>query len=349
MIDLSQGISKVLAGLIRSIDSIRQVPRRVHERSIPSARRTHGDIPPSQSPGAATRPLPSTATPTARPGSTPAPGGHQGQGDQTLREYLQDKPQRSGSLAINANTTMDALVEEYFARIERLVRAGNRSPDTLKLYRGHWPDHLAPAVGALAIAEADVYRLDSLLIELRERHSIAIEEGQLDEHLTWPHGGPFQLDHPRRREVGAKHRAVSDSEQRDYAVPPSLPARRPSARSDGDALYAPTVILRFTWMDQIPPPYRGRILVMSPPHTVVGDGRMVMSKHGGNNFRSKHTRRLVSVIRAAGGTVTVTARGHLWVRGPTGIALLGSDPPRHGRGRANLVSTVRRHAGIAVK
>lgn len=88
-----------------------------------------------------------------------------------LREYLKAKPQRTSSLAITASTTMDALAKEYFARLDRLVKAGNRSASTLRLYRGHWRNHIAPAVGALTIAEADVHRLDSLLVDLREHSS----------------------------------------------------------------------------------------------------------------------------------------------------------------------------------
>lgn len=89
-----------------------------------------------------------------------------------LRRYFTEKAAPpSGSQAITASTRMTDLAAEYFERMEKRVEAGDRSPNTLRLYRGYWDNHVAPAVGGLSVAEADVHRLDSLLVALRQRHS----------------------------------------------------------------------------------------------------------------------------------------------------------------------------------
>lgn len=89
-----------------------------------------------------------------------------------LKRYLTGKPARQAATgAITADTRMPVLAEEFLARIDRLADAGDRSPGTARLYRGHWANYIRPAVEGLTVAECDVHRLDSLLVELRQRHS----------------------------------------------------------------------------------------------------------------------------------------------------------------------------------
>jgi hypothetical protein len=64
--------------------------------------------------------------------------------------------------------------------------------------------------------------------------------------------------------------------------------------------------------------------------------------------RSKETRELVSAIERAGGCVVITARGHLKVTGPAGLAIVGSAKPTGQRCRANMLAALRRHAGLDV-
>lgn len=65
-------------------------------------------------------------------------------------------------------------------------------------------------------------------------------------------------------------------------------------------------------------------------------------------YRSKHARDICKAVRAAGGTVAVTANGHLLVRGPGGLATVGSSGDSW-RATANAVSTIKRCAGLDVR
>lgn len=91
----------------------------------------------------------------------------------TLKRFLAEKPTRTGTAAgqLTRDTPMTELGEMFLARVDRLVDAGDRSPRTAELYRGHWRRHIRPAVDGLTVGECDVARLDALLSGLRERHS----------------------------------------------------------------------------------------------------------------------------------------------------------------------------------
>jgi hypothetical protein len=65
--------------------------------------------------------------------------------------------------------------------------------------------------------------------------------------------------------------------------------------------------------------------------------------------RSKETRKLITAIEQAGGSVTVTARGHLKVLGPGGLAIVGSASPTGRHDRENTLTTLRRHAGLDIQ
>jgi hypothetical protein len=64
-------------------------------------------------------------------------------------------------------------------------------------------------------------------------------------------------------------------------------------------------------------------------------------------WRSKETRALVREVTRAGGVVARTARGHLKVTGPAGVAFVGSPATGQSAGtRANALADIRREAGL---
>lgn len=59
--------------------------------------------------------------------------------------------------------------------------------------------------------------------------------------------------------------------------------------------------------------------------------------------------KLIRAIQRAGGSVELTARNHLKVTGPDGVAIIA--PPGRGAGNrqeANARATLRRYAGVAL-
>lgn len=79
-----------------------------------------------------------------------------------------------GTGRIHAGTTMSTLAADYFTTLEEEVRNGDRSPGTVRLYRGHWRNHGDPALGALTLAEADVQTIDKFLLDLRRTRSATV-------------------------------------------------------------------------------------------------------------------------------------------------------------------------------
>lgn len=76
---------------------------------------------------------------------------------------------------------------------------------------------------------------------------------------------------------------------------------------------------------------------------------MKQRRHPGRTVRSKETRALISAIKAAGGTVVLTTRGHLKATGPDGFAIVGSSSQKNDRhGRANAIRDLRKYAGLDV-
>lgn len=92
--------------------------------------------------------------------------------ERELKRHLASKSRPADATrTLTAGTRMNDLAEEYFERLERFVQSGDRSPNTLKLYRNAWDRHGLPALGGLAIHETGTQRVDRLLIDLRSRHS----------------------------------------------------------------------------------------------------------------------------------------------------------------------------------
>lgn len=59
--------------------------------------------------------------------------------------------------------------------------------------------------------------------------------------------------------------------------------------------------------------------------------------------------RIIRAVQAAGGEVRVTAKGHLQVRGPRGIAIIAPAPGGYGHGIGNTLSLLRRAAGLEIE
>jgi hypothetical protein len=57
---------------------------------------------------------------------------------------------------------------------------------------------------------------------------------------------------------------------------------------------------------------------------------------------------IIKAVKAAGGQVEITAKGHIRVKGPAGVAIVPSAPSARGYGKANLRGTLRREAGIEI-
>jgi hypothetical protein len=69
-------------------------------------------------------------------------------------------------------------------------------------------------------------------------------------------------------------------------------------------------------------------------------------------WRSPQAREIAKRVTRAGGTVERTAKGHLKVTGPAGIAFVASDPPsgmQGGRAWLNTLATIERETGLVLK
>jgi integrase len=65
--------------------------------------------------------------------------------------------------AIGPHTRIRDLAERWFAGVQADVKAGDRSPNTARLYRHYLDRHILPGVGALRLREATVARLDEFV------------------------------------------------------------------------------------------------------------------------------------------------------------------------------------------
>jgi len=88
-----------------------------------------------------------------------------------LKQALATKTQLAeGRGRINSRTRMNVLASDYFDELAERVAQADLSPGTVRLYRSHWDNHGNPALGELAVVEADVQTLDRFLRKLR-KHS----------------------------------------------------------------------------------------------------------------------------------------------------------------------------------
>lgn len=73
---------------------------------------------------------------------------------------------RGGDIGPTARLRMVA--DRWLARLARRVDDGNRSPNTLALYRHTWTNHIAPRAGDWRLDRIDVQRVDRLLTEITD-------------------------------------------------------------------------------------------------------------------------------------------------------------------------------------
>ena len=60
-------------------------------------------------------------------------------------------------------TRLREVAERWFADVQAEVQAGEKSPNTARLYRGYLDRHIIPGIGALRLSEASVPRLDEFI------------------------------------------------------------------------------------------------------------------------------------------------------------------------------------------
>lgn len=74
---------------------------------------------------------------------------------------------------------------------------------------------------------------------------------------------------------------------------------------------------------------------------------MAMKKRGSTGRgRSKEARDIERAVVAAGGTVERTGQGHLKIKGPTGVAIVASDPGSNAM--RTTLRTIERQAGLVL-
>lgn len=62
--------------------------------------------------------------------------------------------------------------------------------------------------------------------------------------------------------------------------------------------------------------------------------------------RRKEAMAIIKAVEAAGGSVTLTAKGHLRVTGPLGLAIVASDPANNSMRQS--IETIRKYAGLTI-
>jgi integrase len=90
-----------------------------------------------------------------------------------LLDALAERPGFSGA-EITAESTITEAAQVWLAEIDRKVTEGMGAPNTARLYRSAWENHVQPGVGALRLREATVPRLDAFVVGMRQHHEAAI-------------------------------------------------------------------------------------------------------------------------------------------------------------------------------
>jgi integrase len=85
-----------------------------------------------------------------------------------LIEAIGNRP-AFGDSEITAESTLTATAEAYFEQLERGVRDGQRSYNTLRIYRSVWANEVGISVGKLRVREATTSRLNAYLVSTRDR------------------------------------------------------------------------------------------------------------------------------------------------------------------------------------
>jgi integrase len=90
-----------------------------------------------------------------------------------LLEAIADRPGFSGGSITGESTITDAATA-WLADVDRKVAEGMGAPNTARLYRSAWENHVQPGVGALRLREATVPRMDAFIVGMRTHHEAAI-------------------------------------------------------------------------------------------------------------------------------------------------------------------------------
>lgn len=100
-----------------------------------------------------------------------------GTSDAGARQLLITALSERGRAARDGEITADSTVRElgalWLGEIERAVKLGKRSPNTLALYRLQYDRHVRDGVGRLRVRELSTGRLDRFVVEVHDRHGTA--------------------------------------------------------------------------------------------------------------------------------------------------------------------------------
>lgn len=95
--------------------------------------------------------------------------------NKAVQQALADRPGFSHS-GIDSDTRVRVVAEQWLARTEAKVEQGALAPNTARVYRSVWTNHLAVAVGELRVREATAGRLDDFLVTLRAHQSASVTQ-----------------------------------------------------------------------------------------------------------------------------------------------------------------------------
>lgn len=91
--------------------------------------------------------------------------------EQRLKEAMAALSSEAHSSDVSSSTRMAKVAELWVAELEREERLGDRSPSTLRLYRGHLGNWVLPAVGELQARELTVTACDRLVKKVQDATS----------------------------------------------------------------------------------------------------------------------------------------------------------------------------------
>ncbi|MFC5996896.1 tyrosine-type recombinase/integrase [Pseudonocardia hispaniensis] len=91
----------------------------------------------------------------------------------SLQHALDTRPGFGGS-DLSGDSPLREVAARWMADIDAQVAAGDRAPNTARVYRGVVRRHVTPALGELRAREATVTRLDGFLQLIRAHHGVAL-------------------------------------------------------------------------------------------------------------------------------------------------------------------------------
>lgn len=82
---------------------------------------------------------------------------------------LQERARRGQALGLRGDDTFALAAEVWLARVDRLVRLGQRSPGTAETYRRQLAAHVLPALGRLRLRELNTPLVDRYVTDVHEQ------------------------------------------------------------------------------------------------------------------------------------------------------------------------------------